>query len=101
MSRQVLLVGGIGGNEALYRACVESLGFELIYRERKLAGGTPPATLAAVLVVVTVVSHPLRQHAARLADAAQVPICYLRTPSCSAVRRALTPLREAAHAARG
>ena len=45
--RQVLLVGGIGRMEAQYRALVESRGYELIYRERRITGGTPPATLAA------------------------------------------------------
>lgn len=87
--RQILLVGGIGRMETQYRALVESRGFELIYRERKITGGTPAATLAAILVVTTVVSHPLRDHAARLAGACRVPIVYLRAPSLSAVRKAL------------
>ncbi len=87
--RQILLVGGIGRMEAQYRALIESRGFELIYRERKITGGTPPATLMAILVVTTVVSHPLREHAARLAAACRVPIVYLRAASLSAVRRAL------------
>lgn len=87
--RQVLLVGGIGRMEAQYRALVESRGFELIYREKRITGGTPPATLAAILVVTPVVSHPLREHAARLAAVCRVPIVYLRAPSLAAVRRAL------------
>lgn len=75
--------------EAQYRALVEAHGYELIYRERKILGGTPPATLAAILVVTPVVSHPLREHAARLAAACRVPIVYLRAPSLAAVRRGL------------
>jgi hypothetical protein len=75
--------------ETQYRALVESYGYELIYREKRITGGTPPATLAAILVVTTVVSHPLREHAARLAVACRIPIVYLRAPSLSALRRAL------------
>lgn len=75
--------------EAQYRALVESKGYELIYREKRITGGTPPATLAAILVVTPVVSHPLREHAARLAAVCRVPIVYLRAPSLAAVRRAL------------
>lgn len=75
--------------EAQYRALVEARGYELIYREKRILGGTPPATLAAILVVTPVVSHPLREHAARLAALCRVPIVYLRAPSLAAVRRGL------------
>ena len=76
--RQILLVGGIGRMEPQYRTLVEGYGYELLYRERRILAGTPPATLAAILVVTPVVSHPLRENAARLAEVCRVPIVYLR-----------------------
>lgn len=93
--RQILLVGGIGRMEPQYRALVESYGYELLYRERRILGGTPPATLAAILVVASVVSHPLRENAARLAEVCRVPIVYLRAPSLSQVRRGIEEVRGA------
>lgn len=94
-----MLVGGIGRMETQYRVLVESRGLELLYREKKITGGTPPANLVAILVVTTVVSHPLREHAARLATACRVPIVYLRAPSLSAVRRALDEALGSEHGA--
>lgn len=82
--------------EPQYRALVESYGYELLFRERRLLSGTPPTKLAAILVVASVVSHPLRENAARLAEVCRVPIVYLRAPSVSAVRRGLEEVRGAA-----
>lgn len=93
---QVLLVGGIGRMEPQYRTLVESYGYELLFRERRLLAGTPPTRLAAILVVTSVVSHPLRENAARLAAVCHVPIVYLRAPSVSAVRRGIEEVRGAA-----
>lgn len=90
--RHVVLFGGIGRMEPQYRALVQQSGYELLYRERRVLGGSPPTTLAGVLVVTSVVSHPLREHAARLAESCRVPIVYLRTPSLEAVRRGLAEL---------
>jgi len=93
---QVLLVGGIGRMEPQYRTLVEGYGYELLFRERRLLAGTPPTRLLAILVVASVVSHPLRENAARLAEVCRVPIVYLRAPSLSAVRRGIEEVRGAA-----
>ena len=60
-----------------------------MFHEQKIPKGTPPTTLAAVLVVASVVSHPMRETAARIAEIRSVPIAYLRAPSLSAVERAI------------
>ena len=87
--RQILLVGGIGRMEPQYRSLVEQYGYKLMFHEQKIPKGTPPTTLAAVLVVASVVSHPMRETAARIAEIRSVPIAYLRAPSLSAVERAI------------
>ena len=90
MSRKggILLVGGLGRQAPQYRALVEGYGYELVYRERRVLS-EPPAALAAVLVITSVVSPALRQNAARVAELARVPIVYLRAATVEAVRRAL------------
>lgn len=87
--RQILLVGGIGRMEPQYRSLVEQYGYKLMFHEQKIPRGTPPTTLAAVLVVASVVSHPMRETAAKIAEIRSVPIAYLRAPSLSAVSRAI------------
>ena len=87
--RQILLVGGIGRMEPQYRSLVERYGYKLMFREQKIPKGTPPTTLAAILVVASVVSHPMRETAARIASVLSVPIAYLPAPSLSAVSRAI------------
>lgn len=87
--RQILLVGGIGRMEPEYRQLVEGYGYELMFREKRIPRGTPPTNLAAVIVVASVVSHPMRETAAKIADIRSVPIAYLRAPSLSAVRSAI------------
>lgn len=88
MSRPVLLlVGGVGRMEALYRAAAESLGFDLLYAEKRLPR-TPPQ-VARIVVVASVVSHPLQEAAERVAMSQGVAIDYLRTASVSALRKAL------------
>ena len=78
--------------EPQYRALAEGYGYELLYRERRVLCGSPPTTLAGILVVASVVSHPLREYAARLSEICHVPIVYLRAPSLAAVRRGLDEL---------
>lgn len=92
MSRRLLVVGGLGKMGAHYRVLVESQGLELIHRERSMQGGTAPRELAAVIVIVPVVSHVLREAAARVAASQRVPIVYLRSASLSALGRALDEL---------
>ena len=87
--RQILLVGGIGRMEPEYRQLVEGYGYELMFREKRIPRGTPPTNLAAVIVVASVVSHPMRETAAKIAEIRAVPIAYLRAPSLSAVRSAI------------
>ena len=95
LCKSIVLCGGIGRLEPFYRALVESLGYELVYYQRRIPQGTPPATLAGILVVTTKISHPLRTRAARLAaEAGHVPVVYLRTPSVAAVRLGLAELLE-------
>jgi hypothetical protein len=94
LCKSIVLCGGIGRLEPFYRALVESLGYELIYYQRRIPQGTPPATLAGILVVTTKISHPLRQRAARLAEVGRVPVVYLRMPSVAAVRLSLAELLE-------
>lgn len=111
MSRQVVLVGGIGGSEAVYRACVESLGCQLAYHEKSKPAAphtvvpgrrlAPVEQVAAIVVFTRVCSHPQREAAERLATALRLPVRYVRQPSLSALRRALEDLRqEGAGAAR-
>lgn len=87
--RQILLVGGIGRMEPQYRSLVERYGYKLLFREQRIPNGTPPTNLAAVFVVASVVSHPMRETAARIAEVRSVPIAYLRAPSLSAVEKAI------------
>jgi hypothetical protein len=75
--------------EPEYRQLVEGYGYELMFREKRIPRGTPPTNLAAVIVVASVVSHPMRETAAKIADIRSVPIAYLRAPSLSAVRSAI------------
>lgn len=42
------------------------------------------------MVIASVVSHPLKEAAARLAAEQRAPVVYLRKPSVSALRRALS-----------
>jgi hypothetical protein len=85
--RILLLVGGVGRLVREYRAAAEAEGYALEYAERKLPA-TPPR-VARVIVVAAVCSHPLREAAQRVAADQGAPIAYLRTPSVSALRRAL------------
>lgn len=87
-----LLVGGLGRLEPAYRDVASSLGYELVYCENQ-RGRLPQANrlaYALVLVVVSEVSHSLRDQADKLAKLCGAPVSYLRTGSVSAVRKALT-----------
>ena len=81
IKRTVLLIGGLGRMEDLYRTCAKSLDIDLLYYENRIPAGTLPTGLSAILVVVPLCSHSLREHAARLAVAHKIPIDYLRKGS--------------------
>lgn len=80
----------MGGLEARYRAAVEDAGYTLRYFEARVpaSSAASPDRVAAVIVVVTMVSHPLMTHARKLAGE-QTPIIYLKKHSVSALRQAL------------
>jgi hypothetical protein len=84
----VVIIGGKGGLEARYREAVEGNGYNFRYYEervpKKLAAGA--SKIAMVIVVVTMVSHPLMARARELAGD-QTRIVYLKSPSISAVRQ--------------
>jgi hypothetical protein len=91
-NRTVMLVGGIGRMESRYREALAEKGYDLLYYEKKIAGTTLAAALAAILVVTTVVSHPLKDHARTLAEDKDIPIIYIKEPSVSSIKRALDGL---------
>jgi hypothetical protein len=86
----VVIIGGKGGLEARYREAVEGSGYELRYYEDRLPKklSANASKIALVIVVVTMVSHPLMNRARELAgDRAR--IVYLKSASSSAVRQTL------------
>jgi hypothetical protein len=87
----VVIVGGSGGLSDRYRSIVEARGLSLRHFERHLPAGLNSAirNIALVVVMVGMVSHPLREQAQRLAVREDAPIVYLRTASLSALRKAL------------
>src|SRR4051794_22525995 len=89
----VVVVGGSGGMSDRYREIVEARGLELRHFEnrvpnnlRKIAG-----KVAAVIVMVGMVSHSLRDQVKGLV-AEDAPVVYLRTASVSALRDAVGQL---------
>ncbi len=93
-SGTVVLIGGSGGLSDHYRDVVAQKGLSLQHYERRLPGGTRRAArrIALVIVMVGMVSHPLREAAQRLAHRDHAPIIYLRSPSVSALRGAVAGL---------
>jgi hypothetical protein len=83
---QVMLVGGIGKLERHYREAAEQCGLDLLYCEKKVVNAQ---NLKLIMVVASVISHPLRRSAERCARDARCPIIYLRQPSIAMVRRAM------------
>jgi hypothetical protein len=80
----------MGRLEARYRAAAADAGYTLKYYEDRVpaSAATSIDRVAAVLVVVTMVSHPLMAQARKLA-ADHAPIVYLKSHSVSALREAL------------
>lgn len=89
----VIVVGGSRGMSERYRDVVEERGLELRHFEKRVPGGTRRilGRVAAVVVMVGMVSHALRDQAKALVDD-DAPVVYLRSASASALRGALAAL---------
>lgn len=85
---RALIIGGKGGLEARYREAVEASGYTLRYYEARVPNKLVPAAskIALVIVIVTMVSHPLMSRARELAGD-HTRIVYLKSPSSSAIRQ--------------
>jgi hypothetical protein len=89
----VIVVGGSGGMSERYRAIVAERGLELRHFENRVPNGTRRllGRVAAVFIVVGMVSHALRDQVKSLVpDGA--PVVYLRSASISALRSAVASL---------
>jgi hypothetical protein len=86
----VVLIGGSGGMSERYRRVAAERGIVLRHYERRVPGGVRRSLgkVAAVLIVVGMVSHALRDQAMSLAPAG-AKVLYLRTASVSALREAV------------
>lgn len=89
----VIVVGGSGGMSERYRAIVEERGLELRHFENRVPNGTRRilGRVAAVIVMVGMVSHSLRDQVKGLV-ADDAPVVYLRSASVSALRNAVASL---------
>jgi len=89
----VIVVGGSGGMSERYREIVEERGLELRHFEKRVPNGTRRilGRVAAVIVMVGMVSHSLRDQAKALV-ADDAPVVYLRSASASALRGAVAAL---------
>jgi hypothetical protein len=86
----VVVFGGCGGLTSRYREVVEARGWSLRHYEKRVpsAARHGAGKIALVVVIVTMVSHPLREAAVELAsDGTQ--IVYLKSASPSALRAAV------------
>lgn len=93
MSSTVIVVGGSGGMSERYREVIESRGHQLRHFENRVPNGTKQilGRVAAVIVIVGMVSHALRDQAKALVSD-EAPVVYLRTASVSALRNAVASL---------
>jgi hypothetical protein len=89
----VVVVGGSGGMSERYREIVEARGLELRHFENRVPNGTRRilGKVAAVIVIVGMVSHSLRDQVKDLVSE-DAPVVYLRTASVSALRTAVAAL---------
>jgi hypothetical protein len=89
----VIVVGGSGGMSERYREVVEERGLELRHFENRVPNGTRRilGRVAAVIVMVGMVSHSLRDQAKALV-ADDAPVVYLKSASVSALRNAVAAL---------
>jgi hypothetical protein len=88
--RTLVIVGGKGGLEPRYRDVADQYGYELkFYEQRTPSKSRPlPSSIALVIVIVSMVSHPLMHHARRLASDGTT-IVYQRSASPSALHESL------------
>ncbi len=86
----VLVIGGNGGMSDRYREVVESHGLSLRHFEKKIPSGVRRngGKIALIVIMVTVVSHALREQAQSLADG-EAQVVYLKSPSVSSLRAAV------------
>jgi hypothetical protein len=89
----VVVVGGSGGMSARYRAIVEERGLELRHYENRVPNGTKRilGRVAAVFVMVGMVSHSLRDQVKGMVDE-DAKVVYLRSASVSSLRSAVASL---------
>lgn len=89
----VIVVGGSGGMSERYRAIVAERGLELRHFENRVPNGTRRilGRVAAVFIMVGMVSHALRDQVQALVPAG-APVVYLRSASISALRSAVASL---------
>src|SRR4051812_21599096 len=89
----VIVVGGSGGMSERYREIVEERGLELRHFENRVPNGTRRilGRVAAVIIMVGMVSHSLRDQVKELVGA-DAPVVYLRSASVSALRNAVAAL---------
>jgi hypothetical protein len=92
----IVILGGKGGLEAHYRETVEGHGYDLWYFEQRVPQRHVPSLskIAMVIVMVTMISHPLLVQARALA-ASGARIVYLKSPSISAVRQTVANASQA------
>ena len=84
----VVILGGKGGLEARYREAIEGCGYDFWYFEKRVPQRHVPSVskIAMVIVMVSMISHPLMVQA-RLLASNGARIVYLKSPSISAVRQ--------------
>lgn len=89
----VIIVGGSGGLSGRYREIVEARGLAMRHFESRVPNGMRRmlGKVAAVIVVVTMVSHALRDQVCNLVSGG-APIIYVRSASISALRAAVAAL---------
>ncbi len=91
----VVVVGGSGGMSDRYREVVEERGLELRHFENRVPNGTRRVLgkVAAVIIMVGMVSHSLRDQVKGLVDD-DAKVVYLRSASVSALRNAVASLEK-------
>ncbi len=85
-----MVIGGNGGLSSHYRDVVERHGVTLRHYEKKVPASArrDAGKVALVVIMVTMVSHALREQAQSLAEN-DAPVVYLRSASVSALRAAV------------
>lgn len=88
--RTVMVIGGSGGMSSRYRDVVERHGASLRHFENKVPASArrDAGKIALVVIMVSMVSHALREQAQSLAED-DAPVVYLRSASVSALRAAV------------